>query len=57
MVSKHIKMKHWTVLPLITIEIFFCRVEVLPFDTDLVHETLEGDFNELYDDEDDSNGW
>jgi len=36
---------------------FFCRVEVLPFDSDLVHETLEGDFGELYDDEDDSNGW
>lgn len=35
----------------------FCRVEVLPFDSDLVHETLEGDFGELYDDEDDSNGW
>jgi len=30
-------------------------VEVLPFDSDLVHETLEGDFGELYDDEDDSN--
>lgn len=52
MVPKHIKMTHSTVLPL-----YNCRVEVLPFDTDLVHETLEGDFNELYDDEDDSNGW
>jgi len=30
---------------------------VLPFDADLVHETLEGDFGDLYDDEDDSNGW
>ncbi|KAJ7373035.1 Transcription factor Iwr1, partial [Desmophyllum pertusum] len=30
-------------------------VEVLPFDSDLVHETLEGDFGEIYDDEDDSN--
>jgi len=38
-------------------DFFLCRVEVLPFDSDLVHETLEGDFGELYDDEDDSNGW
>lgn len=30
---------------------------MLPFDSDLVHETLEEDFGEIYDDEDDSNGW
>ena len=30
-------------------------VEVLPFDADLVHESLDEDFGEIYDDEDDSN--
>ena len=34
-----------------------CSVEVLPFDPDLVHEALQEDFDEIYDDEDDSNGW
>ena len=34
-----------------------CSVEVLPFDPDLVHEALQEDFEEIYDDEDDSNGW
>jgi len=29
----------------------------LPFDADLVHESLDEDFGEIYDDEDDSNGW
>lgn len=30
-------------------------VEVLPFDSELVHETLQEDFGEIYDDDDDSN--
>ena len=33
-----------------------CRVEVLPFDSELVHESLMDDFGEIYDDDDDSNG-
>lgn len=30
-------------------------IEVLPFDSDLVHESLDEEFGEIYDDEDDSN--
>lgn len=44
--------------PMIAFNSFvFCSVEVLPFDSELVHETLQEDFGEIYDDDDDSNGW
>ena len=35
---------------------FHYRVEVLPFNERLIHENMEQEFNDVYDDDDDSNG-